>query len=396
MPIYHLSKSFKAFFDSERAGGLVLLGCTILSMLIANSEWSDAYLHFWHTHLNASFSFINLDYTIEQWINDGLMTIFFLLVGLEIERELYAGELKELRNALLPIAAAMGGMLVPAALHFLFNAGSVTQNGFGIPMATDIAFTLGMLSLLGNRIPPSLKIFLTALAIIDDLGAILIIAIFYNSGISWLYLGCALGIFGLLLIMNRLKFYNLIFYIIPGVVMWYCMMQSGVHATITGILLAFAIPFSPADNKGDNGPSHQLQHALHKPVAFIILPVFAIANTGIPLAANWIQQLKSNNSIGIISGLFIGKTIGILLFSWVLIKMKWGQLPEAVYWKHLFGTATLAGIGFTMSIFIANLAFTDTAIIQDSKIAVLAGSLISCIVGLMVLRLSTNHDISQK
>ena len=396
MPIYHLSRSFKAFFASERAGGLVLLGCTVLSMLIANSEWSDAYLHFWHTPLNASFSFIKLDYTIEQWINDGLMAIFFLLVGLEIERELYAGELKELRSALLPIAAAVGGMIVPATIHFLFNAGTATQNGIGIPMATDIAFALGMLSLLGNRIPPSLKIFLAALAIIDDLGAILVIAIFYNSGISWLYLSLALGIFGLLLILNRLKVYKLIFYLIPGIVMWYCMMQSGIHATISGVLLAFAIPFTPADNKRRVGTSYRLQHSLHKPVAFIILPLFAMANTGIPLAANWIQQLKSNNSIGIISGLFIGKTIGILLFSWLLIKMKWGQLPEAVYWKHLFGTAILAGIGFTMSIFIANLAFTDTAIIQDSKIAVLTGSLISCIAGLIVLRLSTNLNISKK
>ena len=396
MPIYQLSRSFKAFFESERAGGLILLGCTVISMLIANSEWSDAYLHFWHTSLNASFSFITLDYSIEQWINDGLMTIFFLLVGLEIERELYAGELKEIRNALLPIVAAMGGMIVPAAIHFLFNKDTTTQSGFGIPMATDIAFALGMLSLLGNRIPPSLKIFLTALAIIDDLGAILIIAIFYNSGISWLYLGLALGIFTLLLILNRLKVYKLIFYLIPGVAMWYCMMQSGVHATITGVLLAFAIPFSPADNKGDDGPSYRLQHALHKPVAFLILPIFAMANTGIPLASNWIQQLKSSNSIGIISGLFIGKTIGIFFFSWLLIKMKLGQLPEAVNWRHLFGTAILAGIGFTMSIFIANLAFSDTAIIQDSKIAVLTGSLLACIGGLIVLRLSTNHDISQK
>ncbi len=396
MPIYHLSRSFKAFFESERAGGLILLGFAVLSMLIANSEWSDTYLHFWHKPLDASFSFIKLNYTIEQWINDGLMTIFFLLVGLEIERELYAGELKELRNALLPITAAIGGMLVPAAIHFLFNKGTTTQSGFGIPMATDIAFALGMLSLLGNRIPPSLKIFLTALAIIDDLGAILIIAIFYNSGISWVYLGLALGIFALLLILNRLKVYKLIFYLLPGVVMWYCMMQSGVHATITGVLLAFAIPFSPADNKGDAGPSHRLLHTLHKPVAFIILPIFALANTGIPLASNWIQQLKSNNSIGIIGGLFIGKTIGILLFSWLLIKMKRGQMPEGVYWKHLFGTAILAGIGFTMSIFIANLAFTDTAIIQDSKIAVLTGSLLSCVAGLIVLRLSTNLNSTQK
>lgn len=392
---FQLTRSFRAFFDSERAGGIVLLVCTIVSMLIANSGFGESYLHFWHSHLDASFAFVQLDYSVEEWVNDGLMAIFFLLVGLEIERELYAGELKEIKNAMLPVVAAIGGMVVPAGIHFLFNAGTDTQQGFGIPMATDIAFALGMISLLGNRVPPSLKIFLTALAIIDDLGAILIIAIFYNTGISWLYLSIALGIFALLIILNRLKVYRLVFYIVPGIIMWYCMLKSGVHATITGVLLAFAIPFSPKDDQGDKGPSYRLQHWLHKPVAFIILPIFAMANTGLPLADGWFENLLHHNSIGIMAGLFIGKTVGITLFCWLLIKAKWGRLPEGVSWGQLTGTSTLAGIGFTMSIFIANLAFTDPIVMQDSKIAVLAGSLISCLAGLFLLWLNRMRPIDQ-
>jgi Na+:H+ antiporter, NhaA family len=387
MAAFQLTRSFKNFFESERAGGLILLACTILSLIIANSNWGDSYLHFWHKKLDASFGFIRLNYSIEEWINDGLMAIFFLLVGLEIERELYAGELKDIKNAVLPVAAAIGGMLVPALIHFILNNGTNTAKGFGIPMATDIAFALGMLSLMGNRVPASVKIFLTALAIIDDLGAILIIAIFYNTGISWFYLTMSLSIFGGLLILNRMKVYNLAFYLIPGIAMWYCMLQSGVHATITGVLLAFAIPFSAKDALEDRrGPSFQLQHFLHKPVAFLILPVFALANTGIPLAQGWYQQLVSHNSLGIILGLFLGKTIGILFFSWLLIKSRKGQLPDASNWKHLTGAAVLAGIGFTMSIFIANLAFNDQTLIQDSKVAILLGSAISCIVGLIWIR----------
>ncbi len=397
MAAFQLTRSFKEFFESERAGGLVLLACTILSLFIANSSWGHSYLHFWHEKLDASFGVIRLNYSIEEWINDGLMTIFFLLVGLEIERELYSGELKEIRNALLPIAAAIGGILFPALIHFMLNSGMPTAKGFGIPMATDIAFALGMLSLMGKRIPASLKIFLTALAIIDDLAAILIIAIFYNTGISWFYLSLSLGIFGALLILNRLKVYNLAFYLLPGIAMWYCMLQSGVHATITGVLLAFAIPFNAKDVQEDRrGPSYQVQHFLHKPVAFLILPLFALANTGIPLAAGWYQQLVSNNSLGIILGLFAGKTIGILFFSWILIKTKRGQLPDSSTWKHLAGAAILAGIGFTMSIFIANLAFDDHTLIQDSKVAILVGSGISCIVGLLWLRISTTkHNLPE-
>ena len=385
MPILQLTRTFRNFFDSERAGGLVLLFCTILSMVLANSVWGDSYIHLLHSKLDASFAFLHLNYSLEQWVNDGLMAIFFLMIGLEIEREIYAGELKEIRNALLPVAAALGGMLVPACIHFFFNRNTPTVNGFGIPMATDIAFALGMLSLLGNRIPASLKVFLTALAIIDDLGAILVIAFFYSSGIEWGYLAASLGIFFGLLVMNRLRVRKLILYLVPGVVMWYCMLQSGVHATISGVMLAFAIPFTEKDAQQEGGPSYKLQHSLHKPVAFFILPVFALANTGIPLLTGWVQELSDSNSLGIILGLFVGKTTGITLFSFIMIKAGVSKMPVSSTWHHLTGAAILSGIGFTMSIFIANLAFGDQHIINASKIAILTGSILSGIAGLFYL-----------
>ena len=377
-----ITRLLKEFLESEKAGGILLLVCTIVSLFIANSQGGLSYIDFWHQYIDLSFGNIDLHYSIEHWVNDGLMAIFFLLVGLEIERELYAGELKDLKVASLPIAAAIGGMLVPAAIHFLFNKGTVTQSGFGIPMATDIAFALGMLGLLGNRVPFSLKIFLTALAIIDDLGAILVIAIFYNDGISWVYLLSALGIFAGLFIFGKLKIYNLLFYIIPGIVMWYCMLKSGVHATITGVLLAFAIPFG---KPGKKSPSYRLQHFLHKPVAFIILPIFALANTGLILSTGWEKELATSNSLGIILGLLIGKPVGIILFSLLLVRLRWGSLPAGISWKHLLGAGILAGIGFTMSIFITNLAVKDISTILFGKIAVLTGSVLSCVAGLLWL-----------
>ncbi len=376
------NNTFKDFFDSEKAGGLMLIICTIASVVIANTSIGDGYLHFWHDHINLSFAQIHLDYSAEHWVNDGLMAIFFLMVGLEIERELYIGELADFRNALLPIVAATGGMLVPALIHFFFNHGTATQSGIGIPMATDIAFALGILSLAGDKIPASVKIFLTALAIIDDLGAVIIIAVFYTKNLSVLYLLSSLGIFGLLLIFNKLKIKNLLFYILPGIVMWYCMLQSGVHATISGILLAFAIPF---DKKGSN-LSEKVQHFLHKPVAFLILPVFALANTGIELSGAWQQSLISDNSLGIIAGLFLGKPIGILLLCFAAIQLKICRLPDDIRWSHLSGVAVLAGLGFTMSIFIANLAFDDNGHIQDSKIAILAASLLAGLTGFFLLK----------
>ncbi len=377
-----VTKLFKDFFNSEKIGGLLLLLCTAIGLIIANSSWSNGYDHLLHSYIDLSFWRVNLKYSVGHWINDGLMTIFFLLVGLEIEREIYKGELSDFKNALLPIAAALGGMLLPAAVHFYFNRDTVTQSGFGIPMATDIAFALGMLALVGNRVPVSLKIFLTALAIIDDLGAILIIAIFYNTGISWAYLASAMGIFGVLMLLNKIGVKNLLFYLLPGVIMWYCMLQSGVHATITGVLLAFAVPFSANDK---TNPSYLLQHALHKPVAYFILPIFALANTGIVLTPFWYYNLASPNSIGIVLGLLIGKPIGILLFCWAMLKLKWAKLPEMVTWKMILGASILAGIGFTMSIFVSNLAFTDPGFIQFSKIAVLVASLLAALIGLVIL-----------
>ena len=299
-----ITRLFKDFFESEKAGGLILIACTLISLGLANSYLGETYQHFWHMGIGGR--------PIEFWINDGLMTVFFLLIGLEIEREVYNGELSSLKNALLPISAAVGGMIVPAVIHFGFNHGTTFQNGIGIPMATDIAFALGILSLLGNKVPTSIKIFLTALAIIDDLGAIIIIALFYSKGFSIGYFGFAMLLFGAMLVLNRLKVHKIWIYLILGVGMWYCMLHSGIHATITGILLAFAVPF------GDGGkisPSYILQHQLHRPVAFVILPLFALANTGIIIPDNWTEGLVSTNSLGISIGLIFGKPIGIAIFS---------------------------------------------------------------------------------
>lgn len=359
-----------------------MLFCTIISLIIANSGWGEAYTHFWHQKADLSFAGLKLNFSVEHWINDGLMTIFFLLVGLEIERELYAGELQSISNALLPIAAAVGGMVVPALIHLYFNAGTPTQGGFGIPMATDIAFALGMLALAGNRVPYSLKIFLTALAIIDDLGAILVIAIFYSTGMQWLYLALSAAILGGLYLLSRFKVHHLAFYLLPGVVLWYCMMQSGVHPTIAGVLLAFVIPFSGND---ETTPSYKLQQFLHKPVAFFIVPLFALANTGIILKAGWFSEMRTTNSLGIISGLVIGKPVGILLFCLLAVKLLKAKMPQYVHWVNLTGAAILAGIGFTMSIFISNLAFRDPDLISYSKVAVLVGSLIATVIGLTIL-----------
>jgi NhaA family Na+:H+ antiporter len=358
-----------------------LIGCTIISLFIANSGVGEKYVDFWHTHLDLSFA--GLDYSIEHWINDGLMAVFFLLVGLEIERELYIGELSDFKYAILPILAAAGGMFIPALLHFIFNAGTPAQSGFGIPMATDIAFALGILSLAGNRVPVSLKVFLTALAIIDDLGAITVIALFYTKSFSLYYFLGALTVFLVLFILGKKRIYWLPVYLAGGIVMWYLMLKSGVHATIAGVLLAFAIPFHKEDDKN---PSYYLQHFLHKIVAFIILPVFALANTAIIFPKNLLQGFTSNNSLGIITGLLLGKFLGIFLFTYLAVKLKLGSLSSEITWRQIAGAACLGGIGFTMSIFITNLAFNDQNIINDSKISILFASLIASVTGLIILK----------
>lgn len=382
-----LTRLFAEFFESEQAAGVVLILCTVASLGIANSLLGQSYLEFWHAKVGFDMGGIHLKYGLEHWINDGLMVIFFLLIGLEIEREYYAGELSDLKNASLPIFAAIGGMLMPALIHFLFNRGTETQSGFGVPMATDIAFALGVLALLGNKIPLSLKVFLTALAIIDDLGAILVIALFYVGDFSLTYLLLALGVFAGLLVLNRLGVRRLAYYLIPGFFMWYFMLQSGVHATLAGVLLAFAIPFG--DGR-ENSPSYILQHALHKPVAFLIVPLFALANTGIVLGEGWITNLGTVNSLGVFLGLFIGKPLGIFLLSFLSIKLRLSRLPEDVSWKQILGAGFLGGIGFTMSIFITFLAFADADLINSSKISILLTSLLAGVIGYILLSRNAN------
>jgi len=372
-----ITQLFKEFFESEKSGGIALIACTVISLGLANSPFGETYHHFWHTLLGGR--------SIEFWINDGLMTVFFLLIGLEIEREVYVGELSSRKNALLPFLAALGGVLIPALIHWEFNQDTIFQSGVGIPMATDIAFALGILSILGNRVPNSLKIFLTALAIIDDLIAILVIAVFYSTGFSFGYFALAMLIFVVLLAMNRLKVGALWLYILLGIFMWYFMLYSGIHATITGILLAFAIPFGTG---GKKSLSYQLQHFLHQPVAFFILPLFAFANTGISIPPNWSEGLLSTNSLGILLGLMLGKPIGIFLFSWGAVLAGYCVLPGGMRKRHLLGLGVLAGIGFTMSIFITLLAFKDEATVVDSKIAIFLASLIAGVVGYLMLKMT--------
>jgi NhaA family Na+:H+ antiporter len=370
-----LSHLFNDFINSEKTGGLILILCTAVSLFLANSTFQEGYTGFWNLEAGG--------HSITHWINDGLMAIFFLLIGLELEREIYIGELSDLKNASLPIMGAVGGMLLPAALFMLFNYGTITQAGAGIPMATDIAFAIGVMSLLGNRVPASLKIFLTALAVIDDLGAILVIAIFYTKTILLHNLLISLAIFMVLIGLNRLKVHRLLPYLIGGVLMWYFMLHSGIHATISGVLLAFAIPFGNGD---EHSPSFVLQHTIHKPVAFLILPLFALANTAIMVEPGWYSNLATAASLGIFAGLVLGKPFGIFLISFLAVKLRISILPEGLGWRHIFGAGLLAGIGFTMSIFITLLAFEDIALINQAKIAVMLSSLLAGIVGFIWLK----------
>jgi len=375
-----LSKSFKAFVDSEKSSGIVLIGCTAVSLILANSLLGANYLSLWQMYAGGL--------SIEHWVNDALMAIFFLLIGLELDRELQNGELSNFKNALLPIFAALGGIAFPSLIHFTLNAGTPTQAGIGIPMATDIAFALGALALLGNRVPASLKVFVVAFAVIDDLCAIIVIAVFYTAELSVLYLAGALLVWALLVGFNRVfKVMSLLPYLLGGIVMWFLMLKSGVHATIAGVLLAFAIPFS-AKADDDESPSHRLEQLLHKPVAFLILPVFALANTGIVIGADWAQNLTTSNSLGIIGGLVLGKPLGITLVSFIVVTIGICRLPLDLNWRHVFGAGLLGGIGFTMSIFITNLAFVgNAAAINASKMAILLASLTAGTIGFLWIKL---------
>lgn len=369
-----LTRLFNEFFESEK-GGVLLICCTIISLLIANSSFSEAYTHLWQFH----FGGLN----VEHWINEGLMSIFFLLIGLELKREALVGELSDIKNAMLPVFAAVGGMLLPASIYIFLNYGTVTQAGGGIPMATDIAFAIGILSLLGNRVSPSLKILLTAIAVIDDLGAIIVIAIFYTSSLSLINLFFVVVIFAILFVLNRFKMNYLIIYLIGGIAMWYFMLHSGVHSTLAGILLALVIPFGNGEKES---LSYRVEDWLHKPVSLIILPLFALANTAIVFAPGWDTGLTTPGSLGIFAGLIIGKPMGVFLFSFIAVSMGVSALPSDLKWKHVLGIGFLAGIGFTMSIFITLLAYEDPFLITETKISILLASLISGTLGYVWLR----------
>ena len=359
--------------------------------MIANSPLGPGFVNLLAQELGFRSEHVELSYPVILWINDGLMAIFFLLVGLEIKRELVEGELSTIRKASLPVFAAVGGMAVPALLFALFNNGSNTANGWGIPMATDIAFAIAILTLLGNRVPASLKVFLTALAIVDDLGAILVIALFYSTEMHLIYLAYAGGILALLIGFNLAGVKRISFYVLPGLFMWYFIHHSGVHVTIAGVLTALTLPTTP-DAK--ESPLEKLEHALTKPVNFFIMPVFALANTNIKLEPEMINGLSSNLGLGIIAGLLLGKPIGITLMSWVSVKLGISKLPGKVTWLQILGLGILAGIGFTMSIFIALLSFEQSEFQLEAKFSILTASLLAGIIGYLFLnRLSRNASV---
>jgi len=437
VPIDQLMRPFQNFLEKEASGGILLLIFTVVALVWANSPFAESYSHLWHTKFSISFGDFNLDYSLHHWINDGLMAIFFFVVGLEIKRELLVGELSSLKKASLPIMAALGGMIFPALFYVFFNFGKESISGWGIPMATDIAFVIGILALLGSRVPTGLKVFITALAIADDIGAVLVIAFFYTSNISIVSLSFAGGVMLLLIAANLSGVRNLIVYTVLGIILWLSFLFSGVHATVAGVLLAFTIPASSRidtsqfllkgkklledfDHSGEEGPNvlsnearegivqnleencekiltplQRLEHKLHPWVSFFIMPVFALANAGVIITGNFISELTDPVSFGIVTGLFIGKQLGISAFTWLSVKLKLASLPFSVTWKQIYSAGILAGIGFTMSLFIANLAFTSEELLTISKVGILTASLLSGFIGFFILRKSLSNNIEK-
>ncbi len=389
----NLTLYFKKFFSSSQASGIILIFCVLISLFIANSSFAEGFQAI--LDKNTGTDLFGLKYPVSIWVNDGLMAIFFLLVGLEIKREMVEGELSSFKNASLPIFAALGGMLVPAVIYTTFNFGTKYGNGWGIPMATDIAFSLAIISLLGKRIPNSIKIFLAALAIVDDLGAILVIAVFYTDQIHWTYLLLSFGVAALLFLLNFLKVTKIVFYLIPGLFLWYFLHHSGIHATIAGVLLAFSIPTNVSTT--EISPLEKLEHQLHVPVGFFIMPLFALSNTNITFTHEMVSGITNTLGLGIICGLVLGKLFGINLFSFIAIKSRLSSLPQNASWKQMWGIGLIAGIGFTMSIFIALLSFKGSAEIQnEAKFAILIASLLAGISGFMVLKLSSGNPVTEE
>ncbi len=416
------------FVHQQASSGIVLLASAVVALVWANSPWSDTYYDFWHTEIALEVGAFHISNDLTHWINDGIMVIFFFVVGLEIKRELIVGVLSSVRQAALPMIAAVGGMVVPALIYTAFNFNSEGAVGWGIPMATDIAFALGILALVGSRVPLALKAFLVAVAIVDDIGAVLVIALFYTEEISILSLLTGIGIFGLLVAFNRVGIRHPLPYVITGVFLWFAFLQSGVHATIAGILLAATIParsntdpneflesgreildeYGEVGNLGEGEPVQQrrqvalqhmekalaqawmplqrLEHLLHSWVAFGIMPLFALANAGVVIGSDFGAHLFNPVSTGIILGLVIGKQVGITFAAWLAVRLDWGALPAGVTWPQMYAVGWLAGIGFTMSLFISQLAFGKGELLDVSKIGILTASIISGLVGYILVR----------
>ena len=380
------------FLNSSAAGGIALMGAAVLALITANSPFAETYFESLHAYVGGL--------SVLHWINDGLMALFFLMVGLEIKREVLDGQLASWAHRILPGSAALGGMIVPALVFVAFNAGEGGHlRGWAIPAATDIAFALGVLSLLGPRVPVSLRVFLTALAIIDDLGAILIIALFYAGDMNWQALGGAAVVLIALIGLNRAGVMRLWPYLLLGAVLWFLVFLSGIHATIAGVALALTIPLKPSRAKPDDrqSPLHRLEHGLQPWVAFIIVPIFGFANAGVSFAGMSLSQLADPVPLGVALGLFIGKQVGIFAACAAVIRMGWADLPAHASWSQLYGVALICGIGFTMSLFIGLLAFPDLPLLQDqTKLGVLLGSVLSAVTGAALLRLSpTAHKAQQ-
>jgi len=378
---------FLYFFKSESSSGIILLICAIAAIIIANSSLAGVYEHILHANVTIGYGDFSVSMSVLHWINDGLMAIFFLVVGMEIKREVVFGELKSFKKTILPISAAIGGMIVPAIIYALFNFNEPTITGWGIPMATDIAFALGMLSLVAKNAPKGIVVFITALAIVDDLGAIIVIAIFYNSQISWIALLLGLIVFITLILANRFKVEYTSVYIILGVILWICLLKSGVHSTIAGVLLGMALPIGENIHKFKNSILCKLEHTLTPWSSFGIMPIFAFANAGIIInTESFSNNLFSPASLGIIFGLFVGKQIGIFGTSFILIKLKIAKFPSNVTKRHLYGASVFGGIGFTMSIFVSSLSFTDTAILSEAKMCIMIASILAAAYGTIVFK----------
>ncbi|MEG0602457.1 MAG: Na+/H+ antiporter NhaA [Mucinivorans sp.] len=437
--IKHISKKIQLALRSPLAGGVMLISCTIIALVLSNIEATAAwYQSLWSTNFTIGFEGFALNKPFELWVNDALMAVFFFVVGLEIKREIVAGELRSPRQAMLPIAAAVGGMIVPALIYTAFNFSTPSAAGWGIPMATDIAFALGVVTMLGKRVPLSLKIFLTALAIVDDLGAILVIAIFYSTQIDWIALVAAGVVFALLVTLNKAGVYRMRWYLVPAVVLWLLFLRSGIHATIAGVLIAFAMPASSKFSKErftvharrliaqfgatdrvrteilSNAPQHmvvqnlrrlsrdtispvqRLEYALQPTVAFFIMPLFALSNAGVIFSTEALSSLHGSESLGIFAGLVLGKPLGIMLFSFLVIHFGLASMPAKATWRTLMGVSSLGGIGFTMSIFIDHLAFTDPAMVAVGKIAILMASVTAGVLGSFILFRVTRFGSSDR